>query len=181
MLNQPSPRENLVPQCETKNDRISDFLIPHQRSLLLGLHFIHLMNMSTSTCEIDPALLEKIKEFRFAKNSTGNAAFVLQIDRKQLKIVEVEVLEDISIEELVEELPENTPRYVILSYELKHDDGRTNFPLVFIYWAPATAPAALHMLYTSAKTFLQEKTGVMRGFDIRDADMLTDEYLRSQL
>lgn len=29
-----------------------------------------------STCDIDPALVEKIKQFRFAKYSSGNAAFV---------------------------------------------------------------------------------------------------------
>ncbi|OBZ89583.1 Glia maturation factor gamma [Choanephora cucurbitarum] len=135
----------------------------------------------TSTCEIDPELVEKINQFRFAKYKSGNAAFVLQIDRKTLKIVEEEVYENTPIEELVEELPENTPRFVILSYELKYSDGRVNFPLLFIYWSPSTAKAEINMLYASAKTYLQEKIGVNRGFDIRDAETLTDEFLTKQL
>ncbi|GAA5794954.1 hypothetical protein HPULCUR_009768 [Helicostylum pulchrum] len=73
---------------------------------------------ATSTCEIDADLIQKIKDFRFAKNESGNAAFVLQIDRKTLKIVEDEVYDDISLEDLIEELPENTPRFIILSYEV---------------------------------------------------------------
>ncbi|KAI7890347.1 glia maturation factor beta [Mucor mucedo] len=137
--------------------------------------------MSTSTCEIDAELVQKIKDFRFAKYSSGNAAFVLQIDRKTLKIVEDEVYDDISLEDLVEELPENTPRFIILSYELKHDDGRVNFPLIFIYWSPSTAKAEVNMLYASAKTYLQEKISVMRDFDIRDPESFTDEYLAKQL
>lgn len=61
----------------------------------------------------------------------------MRIDRKELKIVEDEVYDNISIEELVEgiafsampvahhlskvlgiELPENNPRFIILSYEV---------------------------------------------------------------
>lgn len=37
------------------------------------------------------------------------------------------------------ELPENSPRYVVLSYELNFDDGRKSFPLVLINWAPSTS------------------------------------------
>lgn len=136
---------------------------------------------ATSTCEISPELVQKIKDFRFAKYESGNAAFVLSIDRKTLEIVEDEVHDNISLEDLVEELPENTPRFVILSYELKHDDGRVNFPLLFIYWSPSTAKAEVNMLYASAKTYLQDKISVNRGFDIREADTLTDEYLRKLL
>ncbi|CAO3624373.1 unnamed protein product [Mucor hiemalis] len=111
---------------------------------------------ATSTCEISPELVQKIKDFRFAKYESGNAAFVLQIDRKTLKIVEDEVHDNISLEDLIEELPENTPRFVILSYELKHDDGRVNFPLVFIYWSPSTAKAEVNMLVSRKKVMSLE-------------------------
>ncbi|KAI7884529.1 glia maturation factor beta [Lichtheimia hyalospora FSU 10163] len=134
-----------------------------------------------STCDIDPALVDKIKQFRFAKYSSGNAAFVLQIDRNELKIVEDEVHDNISIEDLVEELPENSPRFIILSYELQHADGRKNFPLVFIYWSPSTAKTEISMLYASAKTFLQDTIDVQRGIDIREPETFTAEYLDSQL
>jgi hypothetical protein len=75
------------------------------------------------------------------------------------------------------ELPENSPRYVILSYELNHKDGRKSFvrlvlfagtrialmslqPLVLINWAPTTCPVDLLTLHASA--FLDFQTQVRR-------------------
>lgn len=48
------------------------------------------------------------------------------------------------------ELPENSPRYVLLSYELKHPDGRTSFPLVLINWAPTSSEIGMMTLHASA-------------------------------
>ena len=80
----------------------------------------------------------------------------------------VEEFTDVSIDELVEgeqrfhpplnplkhlsaaELPENSPRYVVLSYELKHPDGRKSFPLVLINWIPSSSEMSLKTLHASA-------------------------------
>lgn len=51
----------------------------------------------------------------------------------------------IGLEELAEELPESIPRYIILSYELKHDDGRVSFPLVFLFYCPVGANNQMRM------------------------------------
>ena len=48
------------------------------------------------------------------------------------------------------ELPENAPRYVVLSYELKHDDGRISFPLILVNWAPRSSEMSLLTLHASA-------------------------------
>lgn len=48
------------------------------------------------------------------------------------------------------ELPENSPRYVVLSYELNHRDGRKSFPLVLVNWAPMTSEIGLLTLHASA-------------------------------
>lgn len=50
----------------------------------------------------------------------------------------------------VVELPENSPRYVVLSYELKHEDGRTSFPLVLINWCPSSSEPNIRTLHASA-------------------------------
>jgi hypothetical protein len=47
------------------------------------------------------------------------------------------------------ELPESSPRYVVLSYILEHKDGRTSSPLVLINWAPACETSLL-TLHASA-------------------------------
>jgi len=47
------------------------------------------------------------------------------------------------------ELPESSPRYVVLSYNLVHKDGRTSSPLVLINWVP-TCETSLLTLHASA-------------------------------
>jgi hypothetical protein len=47
-------------------------------------------------------------------------------------------------------LPESSPRYVILSYELNHSDGRKSFPLVLVNWAPAGSETTMMTLHASA-------------------------------
>ncbi|RUP43222.1 hypothetical protein BC936DRAFT_137462 [Jimgerdemannia flammicorona] len=108
---------------------------------------------SGQICDIDPKVLEKLKQFRFAKKSKGNAAYVFEED---------EMYDDITMEDLVDVLPENSPRYIVLSYELHHHDGRNSFPLVFIYWSPNTVKSEMHMLYAGVKTYLQSQADVSK-------------------
>ncbi|KAF9913793.1 hypothetical protein BX616_009559 [Lobosporangium transversale] len=135
----------------------------------------------SSTCDIDPSLVQKIEAFRFANRSQGNAALICKIDKNKLLIEEDDDLESVNMEELAEQLPENTPRYVVLSYELKHDDGRRSFPLVFLYYAPTGVRPELNMLYASAKTHFQNTVGLGKVIDLQDAEVLTDNWLRAKL
>ncbi|CAG8454209.1 9414_t:CDS:10 [Paraglomus occultum] len=137
---------------------------------------------SQSTCDIDPEVLQKLRKFRFSKRSQkGSAAFVLKIDRERLCIVEDQVYDEITLEDLVEELPETSPRYIVLSYELTHNDGRKSYPLVLIYYSPVSTKPELHMLYASAKTYFQQRADVNKVFDIREAEALSDEWLQKKL
>ncbi|KAG0352141.1 glia maturation factor gamma-like protein [Gamsiella multidivaricata] len=136
--------------------------------------------MST-TCDIDPNLVEKIEAFRFAKRSQGNAALICKIDKNKLLIEEDEEQDSLTIEDLADLLPESTPRYVVLSFELKHDDGRLSYPLVFLYYSPAGVKPELNMLYASAKTHFQNKVGLGKVFDVQDAETLSEDWLRSKL
>ncbi|KAF8925608.1 hypothetical protein BGZ47_003151 [Haplosporangium gracile] len=135
----------------------------------------------SQTCDIDPALLEKLEAFRFAKRSQGNAALICKIDKAKLLIVEDEDEDNLSIEDLAELLPDNTPRYIVLSFELKHDDGRQSYPLVFLYYSPKGVKPELNMLYASAKTYFQNKADLGKVFDLQDPEELTDQWLRAKL
>lgn len=71
----------------------------------------------------------------------------------------------------IAELPENTPRYVLLSYRLAHNDGRVSFPLVLVYWAPQTSSTEMSTLYTSALSALSVKADVGKVVDMRDGTL----------
>lgn len=65
-------------------------------------------------------------------------------------------------EELAEELPDNSPRFVVLSYPIKLEDGRVKSPLVMVYWRPPTCSNDAKMLYAGAVEIFREKAGVSR-------------------
>ncbi|KAG9285778.1 hypothetical protein G9A89_013203 [Geosiphon pyriformis] len=135
-----------------------------------------------TTCEVDPRVLEKLRKFRFAKRSQkGSAAFILKIDREQLLVIEDQIHDEITIEDLVEELPDNSPRYVVLSYQLNHPDGRVSYPLMLIYYSPLSTNPETNMLYASAKTYFQQKADINRVFDLRESELLNDEWLQEKL
>ncbi|KAI8999470.1 hypothetical protein BC832DRAFT_571648 [Gaertneriomyces semiglobifer] len=119
--------------------------------------------------------------FRFRRSKT-NAALILKIDPNTLTVMIDENLEDTSIEDVAEALPETMPRFLVVSYELKHKDGRISYPLFGIYYNPEGSNSANRMLYASTKTYLYQKADIAsKIFDLADAEELTDEWLTQQL
>lgn len=100
--------------------------------------------------------------------------FAAKVNKQKLIIEEVEQLTDIKVEDLAEgvssihvrrvgyslyrmtELPENSPRFVVLSYEYTHQDGRRSFPLILINWVPSGSETGMMTLHASASIPFQE-------------------------
>ncbi|MCI4385589.1 hypothetical protein PGIGA_G00052390 [Pangasianodon gigas] len=147
------------------------------------------MSSSLVVCEVDPSLTEKLKKFRFRKETT-NAAILMKIDmEKQLVILEEEY-EDISLDDLREELPERQPRYpylllsctyIVYSYKLTHSDGRVSYPLCFIFSSPVGCKPEQQMMYAGSKNRLVQSAELTKVFEIRNADDLSEEWLKEKL
>ncbi|KAF9061926.1 hypothetical protein BDP27DRAFT_1300723 [Rhodocollybia butyracea] len=134
------------------------------------------------TVDIPKELKDSLRKFRFARRSEGSAAIVIKINKQKLIMEEVEQFDNISIEELAEELPENSPRYVVLSYALTHSDGRTSFPLVLINWAPSSSEIGLLTLHASALLDFQSTADVSKVLEIRDGpEGLTTDIVNTKL
>nr|XP_042130993.1 glia maturation factor gamma isoform X4 [Peromyscus maniculatus bairdii] len=67
------------------------------------------MSDSLVVCEVDPELKEKLRKFRFRKE-TNNAAIIMKVDKDRQMVVLEEEFQNISPEELRSELPERQPR-----------------------------------------------------------------------
>jgi len=107
---------------------------------------------------------------------------IVKINKQQLIMEEAEQFDSISPEDLAEELPENSPRYVLLSYELDHKDGRKSYPLVLINWAPTSSEIGLLTLHASALVNFQNTADVSKVIEIRDgAEGLTKAAVDSKL
>ncbi|KAL0973231.1 hypothetical protein UPYG_G00200730 [Umbra pygmaea] len=132
------------------------------------------MASSLVVCEVDESLKEKLKKFRFRKE-TNNAAILMKIDmEKQLVILEEEY-EDISMEDLRNELPERQPRYPFIKY------GRVSYPLCFIFSSPVGCKPEQQMMYAGSKNQLVSTAELTKVFETRNIEDLSEEWLINKL
>ncbi|TFL04274.1 hypothetical protein BDV98DRAFT_563852 [Pterulicium gracile] len=136
----------------------------------------------SQTVDIPQEVKDALRKFRFARRSSGNAAIVIKINKQKLIMEKVDEFDNITPEELAEELPENAPRYVVLSYELNHSDGRKSFPLVLVNWAPTSSEIGQMTLHASALINFQHTADVGKVIEFReDPEEFTKEFLESKL
>ncbi|XP_039568625.1 glia maturation factor beta isoform X3 [Passer montanus] len=70
------------------------------------------MSESLVVCDVAEDLVEKLRKFRFRKE-TNNAAIIMKIDKDKQLVVLDEEHEGISPDELKDELPERQPRHLL--------------------------------------------------------------------
>ncbi|CAJ1074810.1 glia maturation factor beta isoform X2 [Xyrichtys novacula] len=138
------------------------------------------MSESLVVCDVDEELIEKLKAFRF-RRQTNNAAIIMKIDKDRQMVILEEEHEDISPDDLKDELPERQPRFVVYSYKYQHDDGRVSYPLCFIFSSPAGCKMEQQMMYAGSKHRLVKAADLTKVFEIRNTEDLTEEWLREKL
>ncbi|KAL7061999.1 hypothetical protein AAHC03_01766 [Spirometra sp. Aus1] len=93
--------------------------------------------------------------------------------------VEVEKeLNDISIDDLPEELAPNEPRFVLLSYALNHDDSRVSYPYCLLFVSPRSSPPNHKMMYAGTMHHFIDVSQVTK---VQDLDDITDEWLQEEM
>ncbi|CCG82169.1 Cofilin/tropomyosin family protein [Taphrina deformans PYCC 5710] len=94
---------------------------------------------------------KQIRDFRLKGSKLGTAYLSFSITKSTHEVTAatggVVAIED--VDELVDALPDNTPRYVLVSYDLQYPDGRRATPLFLLYWSPRTASTQMATLYVS--------------------------------
>ncbi|KAK6460135.1 hypothetical protein DFJ63DRAFT_321367 [Scheffersomyces coipomensis] len=117
-----------------------------------------------------------LRKFRFGTGRVSTMqAVIYTIDKESYEIKredEDQIID--SLESLIEELPDNTPRYIVLSYPMKAEDGRLKSPLVLLYWIPPTSGQESRMLYAGAVEQFREKAGVSKLIKVEDEDDIED-------
>ncbi|KAJ1822068.1 hypothetical protein IWW57_003280 [Coemansia sp. S610] len=144
--------------------------------------------MSSVTCTINASVLKNVEELRLCKKTEGMKAYVAKIDAKTLEVVDDmppktdklakdERFKDTTLEEVTEDLPDNAPRYLVLSYRYEHKDKRVSYPLVLIYYCPGTARPADRMLYASTQQMFATRAMLDKVYLLEDKDDFTQEWL----
>ncbi|VDO07399.1 unnamed protein product [Brugia timori] len=104
------------------------------KDLLLLLSFN--MTDALKICEIAADLKDELERFRFSRKRSTNA-LILKIDPVKQLIILDQKLEDCDPDMICDELPVQQPRYIVISYERVHDDGRLSYPLSLVFYSPS--------------------------------------------
>ncbi|KAK6013962.1 hypothetical protein OSTOST_20694, partial [Ostertagia ostertagi] len=86
-------------------------------------------------CEIPDDLKKELRAFRFSKSTSLNV-LILKVNRESQQMILEETMEDCSIDDVREELPQQQPRFLLISYALSHSDGRTSYPMCLVFYSP---------------------------------------------
>ncbi|TGZ78967.1 glia maturation factor beta [Ascodesmis nigricans] len=97
-------------------------------------------------------------------------ARIFTIDKTTYEITPESDDEYTSLEDIVDELPDHVPRFVLLSYPVTKPDGRKATPYVLVAWMPVTTGPALRMLYAGAKELMRNTAEVSRVIDATTED-----------
>lgn len=117
--------------------------------------------MSQAICSIPTETKDQLRKFRLTpikQSSTTIPAQIYRINKEQQLVLE-ESLQLESLDELAEELPDNSPAFVLMNYGYKKPDGRYVSPLVGVYWRPDTAKGDAKMLYAGAVELFKRDIG----------------------
>ncbi|THY24106.1 glia maturation factor beta [Aureobasidium pullulans] len=130
-----------------------------------------------------PETKTALRKFRLGTSRAKDPqAVIYQIDKKTLEISKAddEVYTDLSI--LGEELPDHSPRFILLSYPLTMASGRLSVPYVMLYYLPVTCNSELKMVYAGAKELMRNQAEVGRIIEIDSVEELEEieEQLRGE-
>ncbi|GME53186.1 putative gmf family protein [Neofusicoccum parvum] len=118
-----------------------------------------------------PETKDKLRKFRLGTSRAKDAqAVIYQIDKKTLEIAQSDDVVYTNLQEIADELPDNSPRFVLLSYPMTLASGRLSVPYVMIYYLPTTCNSEMKMLYASAKELVRNTAEVNRIIEIADAE-----------
>uniref|UniRef100_M0RDJ4 Glia maturation factor n=1 Tax=Rattus norvegicus TaxID=10116 RepID=M0RDJ4_RAT len=130
---------------------------------------------SLVVCDVAEDLVEKLRKFRFRKE-THNAAIIMKIDKDKRLVVLDEELEVCSFRFF-----NLRKTFIVYSYKYQHDDGRVSYPLCFIFSSPLGCKPEQQMMYAGSKNKLVQTAELTKVFEIRNTEDLTEEWLREKL
>ncbi|KAI7687678.1 hypothetical protein KC353_g20154 [Hortaea werneckii] len=130
-----------------------------------------------------PETKNALRKFRLGTSRAKDPqAVIYQIDKSTMEIKQVDETVYSNMQELSDELPDNSPRYVLLSYPLTMESGRLSVPYVMINYLPPTCSSEQRMLYAGAKELMRNQAEVNRIIEMDAAEEVEgiEEKLRGE-
>ncbi|TVY46672.1 Actin-depolymerizing factor [Lachnellula occidentalis] len=123
---------------------------------------------------------DHLRKFRLGTSRAKDPQAVICISADMIDKHTLEIKQDedktvyTKLEEIADDLPDHSPRFVLLSYPLTLSSGRLSVPYVLLYYLPVTCNAELRMLYAGAKELMRNTAEVGKVIEIDSADDLEE-------
>ncbi|TKA33627.1 hypothetical protein B0A50_00463 [Salinomyces thailandicus] len=133
------------------------------------------MSSESRLYTFSPETKAALRKFRLGTSRAKDPqAVIYQIDKANMEIKQAEDEVYSNMQQLSDELPDNSPRYILLSYPLTMDSGRLSVPYVMINYLPPTCSSEMRMLYAGAKELMRNQAEVNRIIEIDSAEDLEE-------
>ncbi|PLB47207.1 glia maturation factor beta [Aspergillus steynii IBT 23096] len=128
-----------------------------------------------------PETKEKLRKFRLGTSRAKDPqAIVYIIDNKNQEIRPEDGEVYTKMDELADELPESSPRFILLSYPLTLGSGRLAVPYVLLYYLPVNCNPNARMMYAGAVELMRNVAEVNRVIEVREDEDITGIEARLQ-
>lgn len=116
-----------------------------------------------------PVVEECIEVFNNMKLGKEKQRYVIYKIEDEKIVIECKEDKTATYSDFVAKLPQNEPRYAVVDFEYKTDDGRPQAKLLFVLWSPDESPIKKKMVYASSKDNLKRKlVGVAKELQAND-------------
>ena len=132
--------------------------------------------MSISGISVSDDVVKKYEDKRYDKKPGG---WSLMVKDEEI-VIDAEYGE--SFDKLVEELPENEPRYVLFDVPVKNRANLDDVRTAFVFWMPMSSPVRLRMRYASSKSVITKRfRGIATQIQVEEKENLNMEYMVSKI
>ncbi|KAB8228200.1 hypothetical protein ETB97_002147 [Aspergillus alliaceus] len=132
------------------------------------------MSSESRLYTFSPETKEKLRKFRLGTSRAKDAqAIIYIIDQKSQEIRPEDGEIYTNMQDLADELPDSSPRFILLSYPLTLKSGRLSVPYVLLYWLPENCNPNLRMMYAGAVELMRNTAEVNRVIEVGEEEDIT--------
>ncbi|KAL1953320.1 hypothetical protein VTO42DRAFT_3027 [Malbranchea cinnamomea] len=118
-----------------------------------------------------PETREKLRKFRLGTSRAKDPqAVIYLIDSKTQEIRPADDTVYSNMDDLAEDLPDSSPRFILLSYPLTLPSGRLSVPYVLVYYLPENCNPSMRMSYAGAVELMRNTAEVNRVIEVQSED-----------
>lgn len=131
--------------------------------------------MSGSLYTFSQETKDALRKFRLGTSRAKNAQakiYMIDIKTQEIKAADDETYSD--MRDLGDELPESSPRFILLSYPMTLPSGRLSVPYVLLYYLPENCNPNQRMSYAGAVELMRSQAEVNRVIEVETSEEVED-------